>query len=123
SILSIQVITSLAYHLNPEQQFFIDNKIASLVCFLPVTLQKLVLEREWIPAKVVDEYQNSFLRHAINCRKVCFTVYLPMNDNNEHWYLTIILIDKMEVHVVGSMSDKIRDAIRLKAVQNMVSFK
>ncbi|CAN1290494.1 hypothetical protein LINPERPRIM_LOCUS20726 [Linum perenne] len=46
-----------------------------------------------------------------------------MNDNNEHWYLTVILIDKMEVHVVDSMSYKIRDGIRLKAVQNMVSFK
>ncbi|CAN1146648.1 hypothetical protein LINPERHAP2_LOCUS15389 [Linum perenne] len=67
-----EVITSLAYHLNLEQQYFIDNKIASPVCFLPATLQKLVLEHEWIPAKVVDEYQNSFLRSAINCRKVNF---------------------------------------------------
>ncbi|CAN1216454.1 hypothetical protein LINPERPRIM_LOCUS615 [Linum perenne] len=112
-----EVITSLAYHLNLEQQFFIDNKIASPACFLPATLQKLVLEHEWIPDKV-DEYQNSFLRSAINCRKV----YLPMNDNNEHWYLTVILMDKMEVHVVDSKPSKIRDGIRLKAVQNMVNF-
>ncbi|CAN1147022.1 hypothetical protein LINPERHAP2_LOCUS15614, partial [Linum perenne] len=34
-----EVITSLAYHLNLEQQFFIDNKIASPVCFLRATLQ------------------------------------------------------------------------------------
>ncbi|CAN1764422.1 hypothetical protein LINPERHAP1_LOCUS9245, partial [Linum perenne] len=45
-----------------------------------------------------------------------------MNDNNEHWYLTVILMDKMEVHVVDSKPSKIRDGIRLKAVQNMVNF-
>ncbi|CAN1243348.1 hypothetical protein LINPERPRIM_LOCUS5648 [Linum perenne] len=31
-------------------------------------------------------------------------------------------MDKMEVHVVDSKPSKIRDGIRLKTVQNMVSF-
>ncbi|CAN1183087.1 hypothetical protein LINPERHAP2_LOCUS36336 [Linum perenne] len=52
--------------------YFCDR--GSLWTLLPgkwVDSFKLVLEHEWIPDKV-DEYQNSFLRSAINCRKVNF---------------------------------------------------
>ncbi|CAN1251423.1 hypothetical protein LINPERPRIM_LOCUS7720 [Linum perenne] len=116
------VITSLAYQLNLEQLYSSNKYLTRPICFLPATLQKLVLEHGWTPQKVVDEYKDSFLLTADKCKKVCLEVYLPMNDANTHWNLAVILMDKKEAHMVDSLPDVMRHDIRLKAVANMVSF-
>ncbi|CAN1146265.1 hypothetical protein LINPERHAP2_LOCUS15148 [Linum perenne] len=64
------VITSLAYQLNLEQLYSSNKYLTRPVCFLPATLQKLVLELGWTPQKVIDEYKDSFLLTADKCKKV-----------------------------------------------------
>ncbi|CAN1149133.1 hypothetical protein LINPERHAP2_LOCUS16852 [Linum perenne] len=46
-----------------------------------------------------------------------------MNNNNIHWYLTVIYMDKMEVHMVDSQPSDERHEMPLQTISDMVGLK
>ncbi|CAN0879999.1 hypothetical protein LINGRAHAP2_LOCUS13405 [Linum grandiflorum] len=112
--LDSNVITSLANHLNLERAIFMEVD----GCFLPATLQTLVLKYKWTPQMAFDEFQNNFFFQVPKCKKI----YLPMIDGNNHFYLAVILLKEKKVHMVDSLPDEKRHSIRQSAICAMMDF-
>uniref|UniRef100_A0A7N2MKR8 Ubiquitin-like protease family profile domain-containing protein n=3 Tax=Quercus lobata TaxID=97700 RepID=A0A7N2MKR8_QUELO len=54
--------------------------------------------------------------------KCCEQIYIPMNDNNSHWYLCVIDFSSRKkcIHILDSLPSTTRQDIRIKNVQIVV---
>ncbi|CAI0424813.1 unnamed protein product, partial [Linum tenue] len=54
--------------------------------YLPSNFEDLVVKMGWTPKKAVENYKNLYLCGTFECTKI----YLPMNDENRHWFLIVV---------------------------------
>ncbi|CAN1332292.1 hypothetical protein LINPERPRIM_LOCUS35662 [Linum perenne] len=95
-MLDPNVITSVAfqrtvYEFNIMEGLREDGR----QCFLPANLQELAMHQELTPYQAFQEYEFTFLSTAFGCGQV----FIPMKDDNEHWYLAVILVKEKMVYV------------------------
>ncbi|CAN1825009.1 hypothetical protein LINPERHAP1_LOCUS30986, partial [Linum perenne] len=67
-------------------------------CFLPTNLHELAMHQGLTAHQAFQEYEFTFLSTAFGCGQV----FIPMKDNDEHWYLVVILMKDKMVYVGDS---------------------
>ncbi|CAN0904651.1 hypothetical protein LINGRAHAP2_LOCUS23215 [Linum grandiflorum] len=110
------IITTLAHHLNQEQPWKL--RLAAVDCFLPATLQSLVMNHGLAPEKAFNYYGDNFLLQAHRSTKV----FLPMIDEDDHCYLVVILMKENVVDMVDSLPRDERLFFRQSDIRTMMKF-
>ncbi|CAN1272600.1 hypothetical protein LINPERPRIM_LOCUS14639 [Linum perenne] len=95
-MLDPNVITSVAFQRTVyELNIMKDLREDGMRCFLPANLHELAMHQGLTAHQAFKEYEFTFLLTTFGCGQV----FIPMKDNNEHWYLVVILMKDKMVYV------------------------
>ncbi|CAN0913042.1 hypothetical protein LINGRAHAP2_LOCUS27687 [Linum grandiflorum] len=112
--LSDQVITAVSAQV-ALQEFGGQTKKC---WYLPAEFQRYVLVEGWSAKDILQKYQYNFLVNAYRCRKI----YMPMRDDDCHWYLVIVRIEEGTVQMVDPLPEPKRMDARMNLIKRMLSF-
>ncbi|XP_030960985.1 putative ubiquitin-like-specific protease 1B [Quercus lobata] len=140
-----EVLSSMKYEYGDRAAFFsllpnqwISSQIINLtICMMTLEEKKYGALYAWhLPThfsqKMIEEDGNPTLEwfkrtyrdddKYMSRLMCCEQIYIPMNDNNSHWYLCVIDFSSRKkcIHILDSLPSTTRQDIRIKNVQTVV---
>ncbi|XP_030933069.1 uncharacterized protein LOC115958935 isoform X2 [Quercus lobata] len=88
-----------------------------------------LLPNQWISSRIINLTICMMTLEEKKCGELYawhlpthFSIYIPMNDNNSHWYLCVIDFSSRKkcIHILDSLPSTTRQDIRIKNVQIVV---
>ncbi|CAN1159591.1 hypothetical protein LINPERPRIM_LOCUS22208 [Linum perenne] len=113
-----KVISCVAYQRTVYELKKMNGLGLGRSCFLPANLNQLAMNHHLTPLQAFEDHKFTFLPTAYKCDQM----FLPMIDNNEHWYLVVISLKDKKVYMMVCDSDKTRHAIQKQATNFMMEF-
>ncbi|CAN1145488.1 hypothetical protein LINPERHAP2_LOCUS14711 [Linum perenne] len=115
---NIWVISCVAYQRTVYELKKMNSLGLGRSCFLPANLNQLAMNHHLTPLQAFEDHKFTFLPTAYKCDQM----FLPMIDNNEHWYLVVISLKDKKVYMMVCDSEKTRHAIQKQATNFMMEF-
>uniref|UniRef100_A0A7N2R986 Ubiquitin-like protease family profile domain-containing protein n=1 Tax=Quercus lobata TaxID=97700 RepID=A0A7N2R986_QUELO len=123
SLLPNQWISSQIINLTICMMTLEENKYGQLYAWhLPTHFSQKMIEEdgnptlEWFKRTYRDD--DKYMSRLMCCEQI----YIPMNDNNSHWYLCVIDFSSRKkcIHILDSLPSTTRQDIQIKNVQTVV---
>ncbi|KAJ1429362.1 Ulp1 protease family, C-terminal catalytic domain [Sesbania bispinosa] len=96
----------------------VDTICNAAYWFLPTTFAQFVLAWNIPVPKMISDYKATFM----GCVDLIKKVFIPVNDNNYHWYLVVIDFVNKEVVYLDSFPSDSRIVARMRSVKTMALY-
>ncbi|KAJ1375735.1 Ulp1 protease family, C-terminal catalytic domain [Sesbania bispinosa] len=97
-----------------------ESKIATnnSAWFLPTTFAQYALTWDITPETMIKRYKHKFMGKVDYLRKI----FVPINDQNSHWYLMIIDLNQNKIVILDSLMCEWRNGWRKRHVKKLAIF-
>ncbi|KAK9031827.1 hypothetical protein V6N11_056114 [Hibiscus sabdariffa] len=86
--------------------------------YLPCTLSTQLIEGCMSPNELA-EFWNAHMKH-FGTVSTCETIFIPINSNNQHWYLCVVDTGMLEVKVLDSLPTTRSNSARMAVVKKLI---
>nr|XP_023898934.1 putative ubiquitin-like-specific protease 1B isoform X1 [Quercus suber]XP_023898935.1 putative ubiquitin-like-specific protease 1B isoform X1 [Quercus suber]XP_023898936.1 putative ubiquitin-like-specific protease 1B isoform X1 [Quercus suber]XP_023898937.1 putative ubiquitin-like-specific protease 1B isoform X1 [Quercus suber]XP_023898938.1 putative ubiquitin-like-specific protease 1B isoform X1 [Quercus suber]XP_023898939.1 putative ubiquitin-like-specific protease 1B isoform X1 [Quercus len=115
--ISSQIINLFVCKMRMEENRYKDM----FVWYLPTHFAKKMLEEDGNPT--LEWFKRTYRdddKHMSNLMK-CEQIFIPMNDDNSHWYLCVVDFVKRVTYILDSLQSTTSEVIQTKNVKTVVT--